>query len=78
MAVPKTFQIYAAGSTIYSQYGTPWDARIGVNWFPYKNRVLRWNNEAIYLYKSSVGYSAIAYPVGGKGWVFHSNVELNF
>jgi hypothetical protein len=78
MAVPKTFQIYAGGSTIFGQYGTPWDARVGTNWFPWKNRVFRWNTEALYLFKSPVGYLAVPYNVGSKGWVFHSNLELAF
>ena len=78
MAVPKTFQIYGGGSTIFGQYGTPWDYRIGVNWFPWKNQVFRWNTEALYLYRSPVGYLSLPYNVGSKGWVFHSNTELAF
>lgn len=78
MVVPKTFQLYAGGSTIFGQYGTPFDSRIGVNYFPWKNRVVRWNTEALYLYRSPVGYSAVPFPVGGKGWVFHTNMELAF
>jgi hypothetical protein len=78
MVVPKTFQIYAGGSTIFGQYGTPYDARIGANVFPWKNRVLRWNTEAHYVYKSPVGHLAVPYPVGGKGWVFDTNVEMAF
>lgn len=78
MLIPKTFQIYAGGSTIFGQYGTPYDARIGVNWFPDKNRVFRWNTEGLYLYNSPVGYLAAPYPVGGKGWVIHSNLEMAF
>lgn len=78
MLIPKTFQIYAGGSAIFGQYGTPYDARIGVNWFPRKNRVFRWNTEGLYLYKSPVGYLAVPYPVGGKGWVIYSNLEMAF
>jgi hypothetical protein len=78
MVVPKTFQVYAGGSTIFGQYGTPFDARIGANWFPFKNRVVRWNNEMLYLYRSPVGYTAVPFAVGGKGWVYHSNWELAF
>jgi hypothetical protein len=78
MVVPKTFQLYAGGSTIFGQYGTPWDTRIGANWFPWRNRVFRWNTEALYLFKSPVGYLALPYNVGSKGWVFHSNLELAF
>jgi hypothetical protein len=78
MVVPKTFQIYGGGSTIFGQYGTPYDARIGTNVFPWKNRVLRWNTEALYLYKSPVGNLSLPYVVGAKGWVFHTNVEMAF
>ena len=78
MVVPKTLQIYLGGSQVFGKYGNPFDARIGANWFPWKNRVFRWNTEALYLYKSPVGYFAVPFSVGGKGWVFHSNVELAF
>jgi hypothetical protein len=78
MVRPKTVQIYGGGSVIFGQYGTPWDYRIGANWFPWKNRVFRWNTEAQYLFNSPVGYLALPYNVGSKGWVFHSNMELAF
>lgn len=78
MVVPKTFQIYAGGSPIFGQYGNPWNARIGVNWFPWKNRVFRWNNEALYIDRSPVGALALPFPVGATGWVYHSNLELAF
>jgi hypothetical protein len=78
MVVPKTVQVYAGGSTIWGKYGTPYDSRIGVNWFPFKNRVMRWNNEMLYLFNSPVGYLAVPFALGGKGWVYHSNWELAF
>jgi len=78
MLVPKTFQMYTGGSTIHGQYGDPFDSRIGTNWFPFHNRVVRWNNEALYLFRSPVGYLAVPFSVGAKGWVFHSNWELAF
>lgn len=78
MFVPKTFQAYAGGSTVAGKYGNPWDFRAGVNWFPYKNRVLRWNNEFLYLRNSPVGYTAVPFALGANGPVFHSNVELAF
>ncbi len=34
MAIPKTLQLYLAGSKINGQYGNPWDTRVGMNWFP--------------------------------------------
>lgn len=78
MLLPKTFQLYAGASYINGQYGNPFDVRIGGNWFPWKNKVVRWNNEALYIYKSPVGYSSVPFVIGGRGWVFHSSVELAF
>ncbi|HXJ90288.1 MAG TPA: cell division protein ZapB [Candidatus Binatia bacterium] len=78
MVVPKLLQIYAGGSTILGQYGQPWDFRLGTNLHPFKNRVVRWNSEFLYLRKSAVGYTALPYPVGGNGPVFHTSWELAF
>ena len=78
MPIQKTLQLYSGGSHIFGQYGNPYDARIGTNWFPYKNRVLRWNTEALYLFRSPVGYTSVPFPLGGKGWVFDTTVELAF
>ena len=76
MVVPQTLQAYVGHSRIFGNYGNPWDLRFGANWFPFKTKVLRWNNEGLYLYKSPVGYSSVPFAVGGRGWVFHSSVEL--
>ena len=78
MLVPKSIQAYAGHSKIFGTYGDPYDMRFGINWFPYKNKVLRWNTEALYLFKSPVGYTSVPYNVGSTGWVFHSSVELAF
>jgi hypothetical protein len=78
MVVPQKLQAYVGHSRIFGQFGNPWDFRIGTNFFPFKNKVVRWNTEALYLYKSPVGYTSVPYPVGGKGWVFHSSMELAF
>jgi len=78
MVVPQKLQAYVGHSRIFGQYGRPWDFRFGANFFPFKNHVVRWNTEALYLYKSPVGYTSVPYPVGGKGWVFHSSMELAF
>src|SRR5262245_26115056 len=78
MVVPKTVQFYAGTSRVNGQFGNPWDIRSGVNWFPWKNKVVRWNNEFLYLYKSPVGYSSVPFALGGKGSVFHSTLELAF
>jgi hypothetical protein len=78
MVVPQKLQAYVGHSRVFGQYGQPWDFRFGTNYFPFKNKVVRWNNEVLYLYKSPVGYTSVPYPVGGKGWVFHSSMELAF
>jgi hypothetical protein len=78
MLKPKTLQLYVGGSKIFGSFGNPWDTRIGTNYFPFKNRVFRWNSEFLYLAKSPVGYTAVPFAVGGKGWVYHTNFELAF
>ncbi|HEU4711978.1 MAG TPA: hypothetical protein VFS76_10460 [Pyrinomonadaceae bacterium] len=78
MVVPKSLQAYIGFSKIFGQFGQPRDFRFGTNFFPFKNKVVRWNNEALYLYKSPVGYTSVPYPIGGRGWVFHSSMELAF
>jgi hypothetical protein len=78
MVIPKSLQLYAGGSTVFGKFGNPYDTRVGLNWFPWKNKVVRWNNEVLYLYKSPVGYTSVPFVVGGKGPVFHSNLEMAF
>jgi len=78
MIMPKQLQGYIGFSKVFGNYGNPYDFRFGTNWFPYKNKVLRWNTEVLYLYKSPVGYTSVAYPVGGRGWVFSTSMELAF
>lgn len=78
MLIPKTLQLYTGHSRIFGDQGDPWDFRVGVNWFPWKNRVVRWNNELLYLNKSPVGYTSVPFALGGKGLVFHSTWELAF
>ena len=78
MLIPKLLQLYSGGSTILGQYGQPWDFRLGTNFHPFRNRVMRWNTEFLYLHRSAVGYTALPYPVGGDGPVFHTSWELAF
>ena len=78
MFVPRTLQGYMGTSKVYGNHGNPYDFRVGTNFFPYKNKVIRWNTEALYVFRSPVGYTSVTYPVGGKGWVFNSTVELAF
>jgi hypothetical protein len=76
MIVPRTFQVYAAGSYVDGNYGKPWDVRLGVNWHPWHNRVFRWNTQVSYLYHSPVGYTSLTYNVGSTGFVFNTDFEL--
>jgi len=78
MILPKTLQAYLGGSTLFGKYGNPWDFRAGMNWFPWHNKVVRWNTEFLYLYKSPVGYTSVPFALGGTGPVFHTNLELAF
>jgi hypothetical protein len=78
MLKPKTVQLYAGGSTLFGKYGNPWDFRTGTNVFPFKNKVLRWNTEFLYLHQSPVGYTSVPFAIGGTGPVVHTNIELAF
>jgi hypothetical protein len=78
MLVPKTLQLYAGHSRINGQFGNPYDVRAGINWFPWQNKVVRWNTEWLYLRNSPVGYSSVPFVIGGRGSVFHSSLELAF
>ena len=76
MVIPKTLQVYVSGSRIDGEFGNPWDARIGVNWLPLHNKVIRWNFETMYLDHSPVGATAYPYAVGGTGTVFYTSFEM--
>ena len=78
MILPKTLQAYLGGSTVYGKFGNPYDFRAGLNYFPFHNKVIRWNNEFLYLYQSPVGYTSVPFALGGTGPIFHTNIELAF
>jgi hypothetical protein len=78
MLIPKALQLYAGGSGIYGRYGNGSEFRAGANWYITNERGLRVNAEWIHLNKCPVGYTAVPYPVGGNGDVFHANLEMNF
>jgi Protein of unknown function (DUF3011) len=78
MLVPKLIQVYVGGSEILGHYGDGSEIRAGMNWYIVKQRGLRLNVEWLHLTHCPVGYTAVPYPVGGNGNVFHTNVELNF
>lgn len=78
MLKPQVLQLYVSGSKIFGEYGDPWDARLGANWYPWDNKCVRWNNEFIKLDHSPVGALSLPYVVGGNGLAFSSNFEINF
>jgi hypothetical protein len=78
MLIRDQVQLYAGHSGIRGDYGDANDYRLGLNWYPVKKRGMRVNAEWINLDNSPVGYTAVPYPVGGNGNVFHVNAELNF
>ncbi|HJY85926.1 MAG TPA: hypothetical protein VKE24_03735, partial [Candidatus Acidoferrales bacterium] len=78
MAIPKTLQVYTGGSMVLGNLGGGYDTRVGINWFPFKNKVVRWNSEGLLLYRSPVGYTSVPYNVGSTGFVFHTNLEMAF
>jgi hypothetical protein len=78
MLVPQKLQLYAGFSKIFGEYGDPRDAVIGINWFPFSERLLRVNTELMYLKNSPVGYPSVPFALGGNGTVFSASVELVF
>lgn len=78
MAVRDTLQLYLGGAEIRGGYGDAWEMRAGLNWYIRKERGLRVNAEWIHLSKCPVGYTAVPYPVGGNGDLFHVNFEMTF
>ncbi len=64
MVLPKRVGVYVANSMIFGRYGNPWDARLGINWYPWKTEGFRFNAEYIQLHRSPVGGLTLPYPVG--------------
>jgi hypothetical protein len=78
MIVQKRFQAYVGSSRVNGQFGDPWDARYGVNWYPFATQVVRWNLEYLRLLRSPVGGFSLPYTVGANGYVIYSTFEVNF
>jgi hypothetical protein len=78
MAIEKTLQPYVSGAEIRGRFGNASEVRAGVNWYFRRERGLRVNAEWLNLHNCPVGYTAVPYPVGGNGNVFHANLEMNF
>ena len=78
MLVPKTLQLYFSGSKIYGQFGNPYDAAVGLNYFPFKRRDLRVDLMGLWVSHSPVGYTAYPVPVGANGFTFVGDFSLAF
>ena len=78
MVIDQTLQAYVTYAKINGEYGDPDDFRVGLNWFPWKNHVVRWNLEYINTTRIPVGGLSLPYPVGGTGYIVHSNFQVNF
>ncbi len=78
MARPKSVQLYASGSLVLGKYGNPWDARLGVNWYPWRTQSVRANAEYIQLHRSPVGALSLPYAVGGNGPAVNLNLVVSF
>ena len=78
MVMPRTLQAYGTLSKVFGQYGHPWDARFGGNWFPWKQREVWWNFEYLYAHRSPVGAASLPYVVGSNGPILHTSFVVNF
>jgi hypothetical protein len=78
MPIQKILQVYLSGAQIFGRFGNASELRTGGNWYFTKQRGLRVNAEFIRLWNSPVGYTAVPYPVGGNGPLFHITLEMNF
>jgi hypothetical protein len=78
MVVPRKLQVYLGYSKINGEYGEPYDHAVGINWFPFEQRLLRLNTELLYLKNSPVGYPSVPMLVGGNGTVFTTSFEMVF
>jgi hypothetical protein len=78
MAIRDVLQPYLGYAEIRGSFGDSAEFRAGGNWYPFAKRGVRVNVEWLHLDDCPVGYTAVPYPVGGNGDVYHLNVEMNF
>lgn len=78
MIIEKKLMAYTTFSQVFGDYGNPWDARIGLNVYPWKNQAFRWNIEYIQIYRSPVGALSLPYTVGATGGIFNMDFMVNF
>jgi hypothetical protein len=78
MLKPRILQAYVMGSKVFGEYGDPWDAAVGLTYYPFEHKQVRLNTEFLYMDRSAIGYTAVPYTVGGTGWVWTVNVGTWF
>jgi hypothetical protein len=76
MAIQKRLQAYATYSHIWGQFGDSDEVVGGLNWYPLGIKNFRLSPNAMYFYRSPVGYNGVPYAVGGTGWVFYIDAAL--
>ncbi|WP_222934535.1 OprO/OprP family phosphate-selective porin, partial [Caulobacter sp. 17J80-11] len=78
MFVPKRLQGYVTGSHIFGEYGDPSEIALGVNWYPFQRKEVRLNAQALRLDHSPIGSNVLVAQVGGDGWVFNTDLIVQF
>lgn len=78
MLVPKQWQAYLHYSKIFGDYGDPWEFGMGANWFPYENKPVRVNFQALREHRSASGTPALPFQVGAEGWVWTVDAGFSF
>jgi hypothetical protein len=78
MVIPQLLQAYVTGSMIFGEYGDPWELALGMNIYPFKRKEVRFNLQGLWLNHSPVGGSSLPSQVGGNGWVFSTDLIVNF
>jgi hypothetical protein len=76
MPIQKRLQAYATYSHIWGQFGDSNEVVGGLNWYPFGIKNFRLSPNAMYFYRSPVGYNGVPYAVGGTGWVLYLDAAL--
>lgn len=77
--VPQRWEVYGRGSYIWGDYRDPWDAALGVNFFPFPgNRQIRMNGDLAFIYKTPVGSPTYPWQVGMEGTALNAALEVLF
>ncbi|NBW11152.1 MAG: hypothetical protein EBR82_24290 [Caulobacteraceae bacterium] len=76
--IKDRLQAYISASKTWGEFGDPSDVALGVNYYPFGARQIRFNAQALLLNQSPVGYASVPYVVGGDGWAFTADAMLTF